>query len=103
MNNDRNSKNKVFLIPYTEEEMIEMLKKAFSEIKESYSPKEKGEPETEEWFTQKQAARFFKTSEQTIMNWRKKGLIPYYQNERTVMFKKSELLEAMKKNDKLIK
>jgi len=55
--------------------------------------------ESEEiYFSQGEAARFLRMSIPTIICWKKNGKIPYYQHGRKVLFKKSEVLEAMKKS-----
>lgn len=53
--------------------------------------------------TQKEAAEFLGCSVQTIMNWKKKGIIPYYQVESSIFYLKGELLECARKNSNLRK
>ena len=47
--------------------------------------------------TQREAAKFLKISLPTIITWKKTGKLPYYQQGRTIFFKKSEILESMRK------
>jgi excisionase family DNA binding protein len=48
------------------------------------------------YFSQREAARFLRISLPTIIAWKKARKIPYYQHGRKVLFKRSEVLEAMK-------
>lgn len=60
-------------------------------------------PEDEVYFDQKQAANFLRISLPTIIKWKKQGKLPYYQEGRKVLFKKSELLKVLRKNENLLK
>lgn len=54
-------------------------------------------PEQDEKFlTQKETARFLRVSLPTLIRMKKDGKIPFYQSRRTVLFKKSEILEALR-------
>lgn len=57
----------------------------------------------DDYLTQTEAARFLRISKVTLIEWKKKGAIPYYQQGKTVLYKKTELLETLKKNPKLNK
>jgi len=48
--------------------------------------------------TQKEAAKFLDISVTSIIAWKKKGLVPYFQIGRSIFFSKKELLELAKKN-----
>lgn len=50
-----------------------------------------------EFINQREAARFLGVCLPTIIAWKKENKIPYYQQGRTVLYNKTELLEAMKK------
>lgn len=49
------------------------------------------------YLSQRETAKFLRVSLPTLIAWKKSGKLPYYQNGRKVLFKKSELLEAMRK------
>ena len=51
----------------------------------------------DDYLTQREAARFLKITLPTIIAWKKEKKIPYYQEGRKVLFRKSELLEAIQK------
>mgnify|MGYP003127011066 CR=1 FL=1 len=55
----------------------------------------------EDRLTQKEAAKFLGRSEQCLIKWKKKNLIPYYQIGNSIFYSKKELLECARKNGKL--
>jgi excisionase family DNA binding protein len=88
---------------FTSEELqsliIDAIKLANSKIEIS----NKEELNIDEKMNQTEAAKFLGVSLPTIIRWKKQKKIPYYQTGRVVIFKKSELLNAMQKNKSLIK
>jgi excisionase family DNA binding protein len=63
--------------------------------KRSVQKKEVKEPE-DVYLSQREAARFLRVSLPTIIAWKKARKIPFYQHGRKILFKKSEVLAAMK-------
>ena len=63
--------------------------------KVSIKKNEVKDPE-EIYFTQREAARFLRITLPTLIAWKKARKIPFYQHGRKILFKKSEILEAMK-------
>jgi len=57
----------------------------------------------QEKLSQTKAAEYLGITVATLINWKKKGLIPYYQADKSVFFIKTELLEALRKNPKINK
>ncbi len=57
----------------------------------------------EDYLDQREAAKFLRISLPTIINWKKQNKIPYYQEGRKVLFKKSELLAVLRKNASLLR
>lgn len=57
----------------------------------------------EDYLDQREAAKFLRISFPTIIRWKKEKKIPYYQEGRKVLFKKSELLQVLRKNQSLLK
>jgi len=49
------------------------------------------------------AAKFMGVTSATIVNWKNKKLIPYYQIGNKVFFSKKQLIEVAHKNKKLLK
>ena len=58
---------------------------------------------TEDYLDQREAAKFLRISLPTIINWKRTNKIPYYQEGRKVMYKKSELLKVLHKNTALLR
>lgn len=48
------------------------------------------------YLSQREAAKFLRVSLPTLIGWKKGRKIPFYQHGRKVLFKKSEVLEAMR-------
>ncbi|MCF8713199.1 helix-turn-helix domain-containing protein [Joostella atrarenae] len=57
----------------------------------------------EDRLTQKEAAKFLGVSITTIISWKRKGKVPYYEIGRSVFYSKSELLKIARKNPHLVK
>ncbi|NOJ75704.1 helix-turn-helix domain-containing protein [Empedobacter stercoris] len=51
--------------------------------------------------TQKEAARLLNISVVTLIDWKKKGLVPFYQVQRSIFYSKKELIEIGQKNRNL--
>lgn len=58
---------------------------------------------TDDRLTQKEAASFLGISVTSIIDWKKKGKIPYYQIGKSIFFSKSELLKIARKNQDIVK
>ena len=57
----------------------------------------------DDYMSQREAAKFLRISLPTIINWKRTNKIPYYQEGRKVLFKKSELLKVLHKNTSLLR
>jgi len=57
----------------------------------------------EDYLDQREAAKFLRVSLPTIIRWKKEKKVPYYQEGRKVLFKKTELLNVLQKNKSLLK
>lgn len=77
-------------INITPTELSKMLR---SEITDLIKEKEK----SEELLTQKEVANFYKVSVQTIINWKKAGIINVYNIGNEKQYKKSKLINNLKK------
>ena len=51
--------------------------------------------------TQKEAARLLNISVVTLIDWKQKGLVPFYQVQRSIFYSKKELIEIAQKNRNL--
>ncbi|PKV49228.1 excisionase family DNA binding protein [Aquimarina sp. MAR_2010_214] len=57
---------------------------------------------TEDRLSQKEAAKFLGISVTSLIAWKKKGKVPYFQIGRSVFFSKSQLLKLAQKNPGLV-
>jgi DNA-binding transcriptional regulator YiaG len=57
---------------------------------------------TEDRLSQKEAAAFLGISVTSLIAWKKKGKVPYFQIGRSVFFSKSQLLKLAQKNPGLV-
>lgn len=53
--------------------------------------------------TQTEAAELLGVTVQSLIKWKKKNLIPFYQIGRSVFYSKSELLRQARKNPSIVK
>ena len=81
------------LISLTLDELKALIKEAFMEL-DINIPTDKDEKQ----LNQKEASEYLQISQTTIIDWKKRGLIPYHQipNTRKIYYLKSELIEASK-------
>ncbi len=79
---------------HDKEEFFDLLNE-WESSKHSVQKKEVKESE-EIYLSQREAAKFLRISLPTIISWKKARKIPFYQHGRKVLFKKSEVLEAMR-------
>jgi len=82
------------LIIKDKKELFDVLNE-WEASKVSIKKNEIKDPE-EIYFTQREAARFLRITLPTLIAWKKSRKIPFYQHGRKILFKKSEILEAMK-------
>ena len=84
----------LFMIIKDKQEFFEALNE-WETSKTTIAVKEVKDAE-EIYLSQREAARFLRVSLPTIIAWKKARKIPFYQHGRKVLFKKSEVLAAMK-------
>lgn len=60
-------------------------------------------PPEEDRLTQKEVAELFGTSVQTIINWKKKKILPYFQIGKRPIFSKKQLSLIASQNQDLLK
>ena len=60
------------------------------------APKKEVKESDEIYLSQAEVARFLRVSMPTLIAWKKARKIPFYQHGRKILFKKSEVLDAMK-------
>ena len=74
-----------------------------SQIKTNQEVKLDSLPLFEDRLNQVQVAELFGKTVQTIIIWKKKGIIPYFQLGRFPIFSKKQLTQVASKNQHLIK
>ncbi len=84
----------VFMLIKDKKEFFDVLNE-WEASKHSVQKKEVNEAD-EIYLSQREAAKFLRVSLPTIISWKKARKIPFYQHGRKILFKKSEVLEAMK-------
>ncbi len=57
----------------------------------------------DDYMSQREVAKFLRITLPTLIRWKRLKKIPYYQEGRKVLFKKSELLSVMQKNKSLLR
>jgi len=74
-------------------------------LNQSENPIQLTLPQKEDRIGLKQVAELFGTTPQTILNWRKKNIIPYYQINKFTrpFYSKSQLTKLASQNQHLIK
>ncbi len=84
----------IFMFIKDKNEFFEVL----NEWEASKKPVQKIEVKASDeiYLSQREAAKFLRVSLPTLISWKKARKIPFYQHGRKVLFKKSEVLEAMK-------
>lgn len=87
------------LYAYSEEQLekiFEKLLRKFSNNSLQSTPRK--EIPKEDRLSQRAAALMLDITVQTLIKWKKKEIIPYYQIEGTIFYSKSELLDYAKNN-----
>jgi DNA-binding transcriptional regulator YiaG len=74
-----------------------------SQIKTSQEVKLDSLPPFEDRLNQSQVAELFSTTVQTVINWKKKGKLPYFQMGRFPIYSKKQLTMVASKNQHLVR
>ena len=92
----------VLFYTHSKEDLKRVVRMVVDEIKKNEIIETNLAP-TDDRLTQKEAASFLGISVTSIIDWKKKGKIPYYQIGKSIFFSKSELLKIARKNQDLVK
>ncbi len=84
------------------DEFAALIFEAVNKAVKKINPNNKTTEKENDFLDQQQAAKFLHISLPTIIRWKKEKKIPYYQEGRKVLFKKSELLKVLQKNESLL-
>jgi hypothetical protein len=93
----------ILLIPMPIKQFKLLIKECLEEHLRKIEPTSSSNEDQQ--MTQKEAAAFLKISQATIIEWKKKNLLPYHQIPGTnrVFFLKSEILGVTRNNSHLLK
>lgn len=93
----------VLFYTHNKEDLKRVVRMVVEEIRKTEIISDTALNSEEDRLNQKEAARFLGISVTSIISWKKKGLVPYFQIGRSIFFSKAELLELARKNPGLIK
>jgi len=83
---------------HNKEDLKHLVKEVVKEIRKTELIYDSNISPEEDRLSQQEAAKFLGISVTSIIAWKKKGLVPYFQIGRSIFFSKKELLELAKKN-----
>lgn len=94
--------NQTVLYAYSKEDLENIVESVISRLRKMDVLTESNVPQEDDRITQKEAASLLNISVQTLISWKKKELVPYYQIGRSIFFSKNELLNVARNNPKLL-
>lgn len=92
----------VLFYTHSKEDLKRVIKMVIEEINKTKTIANDITP-AEDRLTQKEAASFMGISVTSLIDWKKKGIVPYYQIGKSIFFSKTELLKIARKNHDLDK
>jgi excisionase family DNA binding protein len=95
--------NKELFTNFDKEDLKAIIIEAIKEANSILPGNNYQENSTEDYLDQREAAKFLRITLPTIISWKKKNKIPYFQEGRKILFKKSELLHVLRKNESLLR
>ncbi|TCP28149.1 helix-turn-helix protein [Tenacibaculum skagerrakense] len=97
--------SKVLFYTHDKEDLVRAVRLVLNEIRKTEIVSEYNNTPEEDRLTQKEAAKFLGISVTSLISWKKKKLIPFYQvaGSRSVFYSKRELLKVARKNKDLVK
>ena len=84
---------KCIVTSFSNEELIEIIKKAFKDELSTLLKQQKELKEQDEFLNRKEASRYLKISLRTLSNYQSLGTIPFYRLGRGIYFKKCEIVK----------
>ena len=95
--------DKSIFINLNNDELKSLIVDAVKHAHDEINSRAQFNDESEDYLNQREAAKFLRVSLPTIINWKKTNKIPYYQEGRNILYKKSELLQVLRKNGSLLR
>jgi DNA-binding transcriptional regulator YiaG len=96
-------RNNAVLYAFSKEDLERIVENVIDKIRRTELNSETNQIPEEDCLTQKEAAALFRVSVQSLIKWKKKGIIPFYQIEGSIMYSKKELLNLAKNRPELVK
>jgi len=90
------------LYGFSKSDLEQVVRKVITEIRKTDIIQGSPVNSEEDKLTQKEAAKFLGISVTSLISWKKKGKVPYYQIGRSIFFSKSQLLKLAQKNPGLV-
>lgn len=88
----------VLFYTHTKEDLKRTVKMVLEELRKTEFINETSINPEDDRLSQQEAAKFLGISVTSLISWKKKKIVPYYQIGRAIFFSKKELLDLARKN-----
>ncbi|MCP4977351.1 MAG: helix-turn-helix domain-containing protein [Maribacter sp.] len=88
----------VLFYTHTKEDLKRTVKMVLEELRKTELINETSINPEDDRLSQQEAAKFLGISVTSLISWKKKKIVPYYQIGRSIFFSKKELLDLARKN-----
>ncbi|WP_273565831.1 helix-turn-helix domain-containing protein [Maribacter halichondriae] len=88
----------VLFYTHTKEDLKRTVKMVLEEMRKTEFINETSINPEDDRLSQQEAAKFLGISVTSLISWKKKKIVPYYQIGRAIFFSKKELLDLARKN-----
>ncbi len=88
----------VLFYTHTKEDLKRTVKMVLEELRKTELINETSINPGDDRLSQQEAAKFLGISVTSLISWKKKKIVPYYQIGRAIFFSKKELLDLARKN-----
>jgi excisionase family DNA binding protein len=91
------------LYGFTKQDLERTVELVINRVRKTELINESASSPEEDRLTQKEAAELLGITVQSLIKWKKKNLIPFYQIGRSIFYSKKELLAQARKNPSIVK
>ncbi len=88
----------VLFYTHTKEDLKRTVKMVLEEMRKTEFINETSINPEDDRLSQQEAAKFLRISVTSLISWKKKKIVPYYQIGRAIFYSKKELLDLARKN-----
>lgn len=88
----------VLFYTHTKEDLKRTVKMVLEELRKTEFINETSINPEDDRLSQQEAAKFLGISVTSLISWKKKKIVPYYQIGRAIFYSKKELLDLARKN-----